>query len=54
MATALSAELRRLRDLKGVSQQVVAEAVGVQRPTVAQWEGGSSRPAAAPLPPRRG
>ncbi|MCO1655142.1 helix-turn-helix domain-containing protein [Pseudonocardia sp. S2-4] len=28
----------------GVSQKVVAEAVGVERATVAQWEGGSSRP----------
>ncbi len=44
MSTALSAELRRLREEKGVSQREVALAVGVQRPTVAQWEGDLNRP----------
>jgi transcriptional regulator with XRE-family HTH domain len=46
MSTALSEELRRLRAEKGVSQREVADAVGVKRPTVAQWEGNLNRPSA--------
>lgn len=44
MATALSAELRRLRQAAGASQQVVADAVGVERATVSQWESGRFPP----------
>jgi transcriptional regulator with XRE-family HTH domain len=46
MSTPLSTELRRLREEKGVSQREVALAVGVQRPTVAQWERDLNRPSA--------
>src|SRR3954451_4668860 len=49
MATALSAELRRLRLAKGASQNEVAKAVGVQRPTISQWEGDLNRPSAERL-----
>jgi transcriptional regulator with XRE-family HTH domain len=41
--------LQRLRALKGVSQKAVADALDVQRPTVAQWEGGRFLPSVARL-----
>lgn len=46
MHAEFGAELRRLRQAKGVSQQAVADAVGVQRATVTQWETGRFPPAA--------
>lgn len=46
METPLSAALRRLRVERNLSQQKVADAVGVKRPTVAQWESGRFPPSA--------
>ncbi|MCO1657836.1 helix-turn-helix domain-containing protein [Pseudonocardia humida] len=49
MGTPLSAAIRRLRGDRGLSQRQVAEAVGVERPTVTQWESGRFTPAADTL-----
>jgi transcriptional regulator with XRE-family HTH domain len=45
----VSAELLRLRKARKLSQQAVADAVGVKRPTVSQWENDRFPPAAATL-----
>lgn len=45
--SAISGELRRLRALKDLSQQAVADAVEVRRSTVTQWEASRYPPSAA-------
>ncbi|WP_214407789.1 helix-turn-helix transcriptional regulator [Pseudonocardia lacus] len=45
MASDLAVELRRLRTSRNLTQQAVADAVGVQRATVTQWEQGRFPPA---------
>lgn len=40
------AERKRLRELSGLSQSQVAEALGVRRETVGGWESGRSEPRA--------
>ncbi len=43
-ATARSGRARHLRQFAGLSQTEVAEAVGVDRVTLASWESGRRRP----------
>jgi putative transcriptional regulator len=40
----LESELMRLRTLRGVTQQELADALGVARNTVTRWERGTSTP----------
>ena len=42
--------MRAMREKKDMSQEQVAQDVGVQRTTVAMWESGKSRPRAELLP----
>lgn len=42
--------LRRLREKAGLTQAALAEALGVDRTTVATWEGGRAFPRAELLP----
>lgn len=42
--SSLASNLASLRSLKGLSQEKVAEAVGVARQSVAKWEAGESAP----------
>lgn len=40
----IAANLRYLRNLHGLSQEEVAEKIGVSRQSVAKWENGDSLP----------
>lgn len=44
MTASLGAELRRLRGAAGLSQRDVATELGVQRPTLSQWESDKHKP----------
>lgn len=44
ISTQLAANLKRLRDSKGLSQQALADLSGVPRPTVAHLESGQANP----------
>lgn len=48
-ATNLAENIRRLRDLRGLSQQALADASGVPRPTWAHLESGAANPTLAVL-----
>jgi transcriptional regulator with XRE-family HTH domain len=47
LSTRLAANLKRLRDGRGLSQQALADLSGVPRPTVAHLESGQSNPTLA-------
>lgn len=49
MTASLGAELRRFREAAGLSQRAVADQLGVQRPTLSQWESDRHRPSAEHL-----
>lgn len=45
VSTKLAANLSRLRKLKGLTQQQVADAIGLQKPgPISEWENGTRRP----------
>ena len=44
MTASLGAELRRFREAAGLSQRAVATELGVQRPTLSQWETDKHKP----------
>ena len=41
---AIGNNLKRLREVKGYSQEIVAEKIGVSRQAVSKWENGTSKP----------
>lgn len=41
---AIGNNLKRLREMKGFSQEIVAERIGVSRQAVSKWENGTSNP----------
>ena len=43
-------EIRRLRDARGITQEVLAQALNVTAQTVSKWECGSSMPDVQTLP----
>ncbi|TDP98175.1 helix-turn-helix transcriptional regulator [Labedaea rhizosphaerae] len=49
MTASLGAELRRFREAAGLSQRAVATELGVQRPTLSQWETDKHKPSAEHL-----
>ena len=50
----LSANIRRLRKEKGLTQEEVAQALGLTAPAVNKWERGASCPDLALLSPPSG
>lgn len=43
-------EIKRLREAQGKTQKQLADEMGVERSTVAKWEGGTAFPRADKLP----